>query len=170
MATKLLLVEDVDDLGRSGDIVSVKPGYARNYLIPQKLALIADKRSLQLQIKLQEERKKRAIVDKKESEELAARFAGLTIQTIVKVDHEGHMYGSVSAHDIVELLQQQESITLEKRAILLKHPIKTTGKHVISIKLKEGITADVTLKVRAENAPEEEEAAPAEQQATEAAE
>ncbi len=156
MATKLLLVQDVEDLGRSGDIVSVKPGYARNFLIPQKLAMVADKRALQLQARLQEERKQRAIVDRKESEELAGKLESVVLTTIVKVDHDGHMYGSVTALDIVKMLEEQGYSALEKRSVQLKHPIKTTGSHKIHLKLNEGVAAEVTLKVVAENAREEQ--------------
>src|SRR5689334_17894347 len=99
MANKLLLMKDVEELGRSGDVVSVKPGYARNYLLPQGFAVLADKKALKMQARLQEERRKKAVEDKKEAEELAQAIDGVTLTTIVKVDHEGHMYGSVSAHD-----------------------------------------------------------------------
>jgi large subunit ribosomal protein L9 len=150
MATKLLLIEDVEALGRSGEIVNVKPGYARNYLLPQGLGVIADKKALRQQERLKEERQKKALTDQKESEEIAARLEGLTLTTVVKVDQEGHMYGSVSALEIAHLLQEQHHIELDKKSIQLKHPIKTTGVHPISIKLKEGVTASLTLKVMSE--------------------
>lgn len=151
MAAKLLLIDDVEALGRSGDIVTVRPGYARNFLLPQGLAMIADKNTIRMQAKLQEERKQKAIVDKKESEELAARIEGLAITTTVKVDHDGHMYGSVTNADIAHLIQEQSGITVEKRSIQLKHAIKTVGEHTINIKLKEGVTTSIKLTV----APEE---------------
>ena len=150
MANKLLLIEDVEALGRSGDIVGVKPGYARNFLLPQGLAVVADKRALRMQTRLQEERKKRAIIDSKDSEELALKIEGQNLTTIVKVDHEGHMYGSVSAGDVADLLQQQVSIVLEKRAIQLKHTIKEVGVHTIHVKLKEGVQASFTLTIEPE--------------------
>lgn len=162
MASKLLLIEDVEALGRSGDIVNVKPGYARNFLLPQGFAVIADKSALRRQARLQEERRKKAIVDKQESEKIAGSLEGVTLTTIVKVDHEGHMYGSVSAHDIADLLREQANIEVEKRAVALKHPIKETGVHTITIKLKEGVTCAITLKVVPEEAQGMEvEAAPA---------
>lgn len=148
--SKLLLMHDVDELGRSGDIVTVKPGYARNFLLPQKLAVIADNRAVRMQARLQEERKKRAELDKQESEKMAASMEGLTVTTTVKVDHEGHMYGSVSAGDIVELIQQQANLAVEKRFILLKHPIKEVGVFEIPLKLKEGVMSKVTVKVTSE--------------------
>ena len=150
MATKLLLIEDVEALGRSGDIVNVKPGYARNFLLPQGFAMIADKKALRQQERLVEERKKQAAEDRKESDAVAARLQGLTLTTVVKVDHEGHMYGSVNAHDIIQLLQDQQKLELEKKSISLKHPIKSTGVHDIHVKLKEGVTATFHLKVMSE--------------------
>jgi large subunit ribosomal protein L9 len=144
---KLLLREDVDGLGRKGQVVNVRPGYARNYLLPRGLAYIADPRTLRLQARLQEERQKQAIVDQKEAEQLAARIEGLTLTTVVKVDQEGHMYGSVSAADIVNLMQEQNNVEIEKRYVQLKHPIKVTGDHTIQLKLKEGIPASVLLKI-----------------------
>jgi large subunit ribosomal protein L9 len=160
MATKLLLVEDVENLGRSGDIVSVKPGYARNRLVPTKVAVFADKKSLRMQARLQEERLKKAVEDKKDAEMLAEKINGKTVTTIVKVDHDGHMYGSVSVNDILHLVQEQLSMKLEKRSIQLPHAIKKTGSTEISLRLAEGITAKFTLKVVAEGAEEEAEAAP----------
>jgi large subunit ribosomal protein L9 len=147
MANKLLLIEDVEDLGRSGDIVTVKPGYARNYLLPRGYAILASKNAIRLQARLQEERKKRAIIDKEEADRTAASLGELTLSTVVKVDQEGHMYGSVSTHDLVELLKEQANIELEKRSFGLKHPIKETGVHEIPIKLKEGVMAKLVLKV-----------------------
>jgi len=152
MATKLLLIEDVEDLGRSGDVVSVKPGYARNFLLPRGHAVVADKNALRLQVRLQEERKKKAIEDKKDAEKMAESLESFTLTTIVKVDHEGHMYGSVSSHDIIDLLKDQANLILEKRAIALKHPIKETGVHEVAVKLKEGVTSKVILKVLPEGA------------------
>lgn len=150
MATQVLLLEDVDTLGRSGEIVNVKPGYARNYLLPKRLALIADKRTLRMQQRLKEERQKKASIDRKDSEELAARLDGVVLTKVVKVDHEGHMYGSVSAIDIAHLLQEEKHIELDKKNMALKHPIKETGVHTITIKLKEGVTTSITLKVMSE--------------------
>jgi large subunit ribosomal protein L9 len=152
MAHKLLLIEDVESLGRSGDIVGVKPGYARNFLIPQGLAVIASKQALRMQARLQEERNKKAIADREESDALATKLEGQTLTTIVKVDHDGHMYGSVNASDIADLLASQLSITLEKRAIQLKHPLKAVGAHTVHVKLKEGVQASFSLSIEAEPA------------------
>ncbi len=149
MANQLLLLTDVDNLGRSGDLVKVKPGYARNFLLPQKLAVVADKSTLRMRSRLQEERAKRAIEDRADSEVLATKINGKHMQIGVKIDPEGNMYGSVSAVDIVKLFDK-ESISLEKRNVVLAHPIKTLGAHTISLKLKEDVSASFTLEVLSE--------------------
>lgn len=155
MGNQLLLLEDVDDLGRSGDLVSVKPGYARNFLLPKKMAVVADPFTLRLQEKLKTERAKKAATDRKESEELAAKIDGIVITTEVKVDPDGHMYGSVSAADIVRLFEEQ-GYSIERRNVVLAHPIKTLGIHPISLKLKEGVPAQITLKVMSDIQIQEE--------------
>ena len=152
MATKLLLIQDVEDLGRSGDIVNVKPGYARNRLIPIGAAVIADRNAIRRQARLKEERVQQAAEDKKQSEDVAKRIEAQTVTITVKVDHDGHMYGSVTVGDIVRLLHEQLSVTIDKRAIQLKHPIKQTGIANIVVKLLEGVTAAFHLDVAAEGA------------------
>lgn len=149
MQYQLLLVEDVDDLGRSGELVKVKPGFARNFLLPRKKAVIADKNTLRMQSRLQEERAKRAEVDKREAEALAQRINGMPLTIIVKIDPDGHMYGSVAAVDIVRLFEN-EGITLDKRNVILAQPIKELGVFPINLRLKEGVPTSFTLTVQSE--------------------
>lgn len=144
MKNQMLLIEDVDDLGRSGDVVKVKPGFARNFLLPQRKAVVADKFTLRLQEKLKDERSKRAAVDKGEAEILAERINPMTLSIEVKVDPDGHMYGSVNAMDIVRLFEN-EGISLEKRNIVLPQALKELGEHKITLKLKEGVPASFNL-------------------------
>lgn len=150
MATKLLLLEDVDALGRSGEIVNVKPGYARNFLIPQKLAMMADKQALKMQERLRLERQKQAQIDKTEAEETASCLEGISLTKVVKVDQEGHMYGSVTLADVIQLVSEHNQIELDKKSIQLKQAIKTTGVHLITVKLKEGVITSFNLKVMSE--------------------
>lgn len=145
--TKLLLIHDVEDLGRSGEVVDVKPGFARNYLLPQGFAVNADTYTLRMQQKLKEEREKQAAVDRKESEEIAKSLEGVVLSTVVKVDQEGHMFGSVSQLDIIKLLKDERGIELTKKMVKLPHPIKTTGVHDIELKLKEDVPVTIALKV-----------------------
>ena len=151
MGNQFLLIEDVENLGRSGDVITgVKPGYARNFLLPQKLAVVADKQTLKMQARLQNEREVRAIHDKKESEEISARLEGISFTVVVKVDHEGHMYGSVTTLDIAHRVQAEHKIEIDKRQVQLQHPIKELGAHTIPIKLKEGIITNIIVNVISE--------------------
>ena len=146
MKQQLLLLEDVDALGRKGEIVTAKPGYVRNFLLPRGLAAIASPNTLRKQERLRAEREKQAVIDRGEAEALVKQIEGLTLEIKVKVDPEGHMYGSVSAHDIAQLFQEK-GIAIEKKYIQLNRPIKETGAHKISLKLKEGIPAIVQLSI-----------------------
>lgn len=146
MKQQLLLLQDVDALGKKGEIVTARPGYVRNFLIPQGYAVIASPNTLRKQERLRAEREKQAVVDRKESEDLAAQVEGLTLDIRVKVDPEGHMYGSVSAADIAQLFQER-GLPVEKKCVQVTKPIKVTGAHKISLKLKEGIVANCILNI-----------------------
>lgn len=146
MKQQLLLLEDVDALGKKGEVVSAKPGYIRNFLLPRGLAVIASPNTLRKQERLKEEREKQAVIDRQESEALVKQIEGLVLETKVKVDPEGHMYGSVSALDVAHLFQEK-AIPIEKKYIQLTRPIKETGTHKITLKLKEGVTAICELKI-----------------------
>lgn len=146
MKNQLLLLEDLHNVGRKGDLVKVKPGFARNYLIPQKKALIADKSVIKIQARLKEERAKQSIQDKQAAEEAAEKIKHIVISHEVKVDSDGHMYGSVTAQDIVNLLKE-EGVVIERRMVSIEQSIKQTGVHTINLKLKEGVLAHFNLKV-----------------------
>lgn len=146
MKQQLLLLQDVEALGKKGEIVSAKPGYVRNYLLPQGFAIIASPNTLRKQERLKSEREKQAVVDRKESEELAIQIEGTSLETRVKVDPEGHMYGSVSAGDIAQLFQER-GLPVDKKFVLVTKPIKETGAHKIALKLKEGVTANCQLHI-----------------------
>lgn len=152
-AVKLLLLKDVEALGRQGQVVSVRPGFARNMLLPRKLAVRADSNALRQVEKLKELRRIQAEKDLKESNEIAARMEGLVVTTTVKVDHEGNMYGSVTSTDLVRMIAEQHKIEIGKRDVQLKQPIKQIGDHKIPVKLKEGVEASFTLSISVEGAP-----------------
>lgn len=143
---QLLLLEDVDGLGRSGDLVAARAGFVRNFLLPQKKAVIADAYTIRLQARLKEEREKRAAVDRKEAEVLASRLTGQTVSTIVKVDPDGKMYGSVSSLEIARLLKEK-GFDIERKNVLIGQPIKTLGTHAINLRLKEGVPSSITLEI-----------------------
>lgn len=146
MKQQLLLLQDVDSLGKKGEIVTAKPGYIRNFLLPKGFAVIASANTLRKQEYLRKERAEQAIIDLRESQELALQIEAATLEVLVKVDPEGHMYGSVSANDIEALFKEKE-IPVERKAIQLTKPIKETGKHKISVKLKEGVMVTCNLNI-----------------------
>lgn len=146
MKQKLLLLQDVEALGKKGEVVSAKPGYIRNFLLPQGMAVIANTNTLRKQERLRAEREQQAIIDRKESEEIAQRVAETPVEIRVKVDPEGHMYGSVSAADIAHLFQEK-GIAIEKKFVQLTRPLKVTGQHKINLKLKEEIVVVCQLHI-----------------------
>lgn len=166
MKQNLLLIEDVEDLGKKGEIVNVKAGYGRNFLVPQGKAVPATKHTLRMQEKLQEEREKQAEIDRLEAEALAKKIEGITLAVSVKVDPEGRMYGSVSQTDIADLFKKQ-NLDVDKKFVQVKKPIKETGVHEITLRMKENVTANFYLKIVPEG---KEELAIAEQVAKEAVE
>lgn len=149
MKNQLLLLEDVENVGRSGDVVSVRPGYARNFLVPQKFAVVANNRTLRIQAKLQEERAQRAAVDLKDSNEVKEKLEARNFSIVAKVDPDFRMYGSVSIGDILDLIAK-EGFALEKKNIVLPHALKTLGKHEIPVKLKEGVKTFFTVTVESD--------------------
>lgn len=143
---QLLLLDDVDSLGRKGEIVSAKPGYVRNFLLPRGLAVVASANTLRKQESLKAEREKQAIIDRQESESLAKQLEGMVLETKVKVDPEGHMYGSVTPNDIAKLFAEK-GFAVERRYILINKPIKESGMHKVPLKLKEGILVHCQLSI-----------------------
>ena len=147
MSQKILLLQDVDNVGRKGDIAIVKPGYAYNYLLPKKLAILATRAALRHKERLEQERREQAELDKNESEKLAEQLHGEVLEIEVKVDHEEHMYGSVTNLMILEHIKAKTGIELEKKAVHMKAPIKAIGVYDVPLQLKEGVTTQIQVKV-----------------------
>jgi len=147
MKYKVLLLEDIINQGRKGEIVEVAPGFARNFLLPQKKALLASRSTLKMRDHLQKERAEQALEDKKKSEKMAAEIRGMMFETVVKVDPDGHMYGSVTPADIVEILNKYGH-TVDKKCVLLAHPIRQIGNFQINIRLPEEIEVSLGLAVK----------------------
>ena len=147
---QLLLLEDVINLGKKGELASAKPGFIRNYLLPQKKAVIADKRTIRLQEQLKTERAAQSATDKKDSQALAVRIKEKTLTTKVKNDPQGHLYGSVASSDIVKILKDQEDVTIERKNVILPKPFKTVGVFTVQLRLKEDVEATFRLKIEGE--------------------
>lgn len=146
---EVILREDVPDLGSVGDIVKVKPGFARNYLLPRGLALVADKRNIRVL-----EHQKRVVADKRERDRKRAqgaadRLSNLRLTIKARAGEEGKLFGSVTNLDIERALAAQ-GFSVERRRIRLEEPIKSIGEHTVPIHLGVGIDAKVTVIVEAE--------------------
>ncbi len=147
--TKVLLLEDVGAKGRKGDIVDLKSGFARNFVVPQGKGVRATKHAIRMQERLKEERLKQAAVDRADSEKLAAKYEGKVYETSVKVDSDGHMYGSVSAIDVKRMLAE-DGLELDRRNVSLHNPIKKLGVAEVTLRLKEGVECNIKVKVMGE--------------------
>lgn len=147
--TEVILREDVKSLGRAGDIVKVKPGYARNYLLPQGLAYEAtegNKRRMEGESKA---RSARLDAERGGAEEQAAALNAMEVRLTQKAGEEGRLFGSITAQDIADALESQGQ-AVDKRKVDLDHPIKTTGDHVVPIRLHPEVIAEVKVIVEAE--------------------
>lgn len=143
---ELILKKTVDTLGEEGDIVKVKPGYARNYLIPKKMAVLANKANRAL---LQQEKaaiEARREKQRQESEELSKKISGASVTIQHRVGEEDKLFGSVTASDIAEKLAELD-IKVDKRNILLPEPIKTLGEVIVPIKVGYQMTSEITVTV-----------------------
>lgn len=148
---EVILREDVPNLGTIGDIVKVKPGFARNYLLPRGLAVLADKRSLHVL-----EHQKRVMADRRErerrvAESSAQKLTAVRLTIAARAGEEGRLFGSVTNIDIERALADQ-GFAIERRRIRLDEPIKVVGEHAVPIQLGVGVTAHVTVVVEAEEA------------------
>ena len=150
---EVILREHVDNLGRRGEIVKVADGYARNYLLPRKLALVATPGNLK---QVERERVK---LDAKEAEEkgaadmIAAKMAGLEVVISRKVGETEALYGSVTSADIADALAKQ-GFDVDKRKVGLREPIKKLGSQTVPVKLHREVVVQVPVKVVAEGKPE----------------
>ena len=143
---RVILLDDVTTLGRRGEVREVSDGYARNFLIPQRLALTATPGNLKnlTQIKSQQEAKASRI--KAAAESLRARIEPLLCEERRQASEEGKLFGSVTAQDLVDFLAKQ-NIQIEKRRILLAEPIKGLGEFAIPIRLHPEVTAQLKVVV-----------------------
>ena len=145
--TKVLLLKDVRNIGRMGEIASVRAGFARNYLLPFGHADIVTPKAYRVQIRLQEEGSKQSLKDKIDAEKLAVEFKDVVLKTVVKVDVAGHMYGSVNAQDVAKMLNEQ-GYQIERRDVVLPHAIKKLGLQKVELRLKEGVSAFIQVEVQ----------------------
>ena len=149
---KVILADDVRGLGHRGDTVTVKPGYARNFLLPQGVAYEATAANLR---RLTEEKKKydeKMLQGKSVAEEAAKKVDGITVTILKKAGEEGHLYGSVTPAEIADALAAK-SVEVDRRRIELAEPIRSLGTHTVHVRLHRDVVATLTVDVQALNAP-----------------
>jgi large subunit ribosomal protein L9 len=154
---KVILTEEIRGLGTRGDLVTVKDGYARNYLIPKNLAQEATKSNLNA---IEHQRRKWALLAQEEktaAQKQADRVKGVKIQIEKRVGEHGHLFGSVTANEIADALAEK-GIEVDKRRIELGSPIKNIGLHDVEVRLHRDVTAQIQVEVVAQGVERLEEA------------
>ncbi len=151
--TKILLREDIENLGGRGEVVKVKAGYARNFLIPQGAATLATKSNVKQIDRERESLLKKAATERSTAEAQAAQMGDIALQFERKASEKGLLFGSVTSIDIAEALQAK-GYEIDRRKIVLKDTIKETGEYTVKVKLHREVTLDVPVSVRAEGAAE----------------
>jgi large subunit ribosomal protein L9 len=147
---KVILKEDVQNLGQQGDVVEVKSGYARNYLMPQKLAILftkQQKKSIEEAQRVEERKLER---EKDQLESVLKQVEDLSLSLKMKSEEDSKLFGSVTKLDIVKLLEEN-GITIDKKYVDLSSPIKTLGEHKVNIVFTKEMSASFILAVEKED-------------------
>jgi large subunit ribosomal protein L9 len=153
-STEIILTENIPGLGAEADVVKVRRGYARNFLLPQGKAYEVTKRSLRQLDNLKAKRAAREAAELNEAEELSRRISKLKVVFTLETGETGKAFGSVTAQDLVKRLKNELGNEIDRHRIVLEHPLKTTGEHEISIKLHPDVTAKFVFQIK----PAKEEA------------
>lgn len=146
---EVILREDIESLGRAGEMVRVKPGYARNYLLPQGLAYEATEGNKKRIAAETRARAARHQAERADAERLAAELGKVGLALTGKAGEEGKLFGSITAQDIADALAR-EGHPVDRRRIELEHPIKTLGEHAVAVRLHPEVHAEVRVSVVAE--------------------
>jgi len=146
---QIILQEDVEKLGTRGQVVEVKEGYARNFLLPRKLALEASAGNMKLLEKMRAKFAKKEATEKGDAQKLAELLVGVSLELTRKAGENDQLFGSVTSADVSDALAAK-GFTIDKRKITLAEPIKVVGEYEIPIKLHREITASVKLSVKKE--------------------
>ena len=145
-----ILLKPVEKLGERGDVVDVSPGYLRNYLAPRRLAQPATPAS----VAEAQRRMEAAERSSREQAERAQENAALLTKTVLTIrkqaGEDGRLFGSVTAQDIVDAVKQARDLKLDRRRVELEQPIRTTGTHMVTVEVHEGVTASVKTIVTGE--------------------
>lgn len=144
---KVILNKDVKGCGKAGELVSVKDGYAQNFLLPKNLAKLADASGMNELKSKQEAQLFRAKEEEKNARETAKKLDGTTITISAKAGEKGRLFGSVTSKEIASKLEKDFNLTLDKRKIFLNEEIKAFGVYKVEVRLLKGIKATISVNV-----------------------
>src|SRR5437870_4377033 len=157
-STEIILTENVPGLGAEADIVKVRRGYARNYLLPRGKAHEVTPAALRQLDALKHKRAEREAGELNEAEELARRIGKARFVFTLETGETGKAFGSVTAQDIVNRLKNELGAEIDRHKIVLERPIKDTGEHEVAIRLHHAVTAQLTFQVKSDEERKTEEA------------
>ncbi|MCB2214467.1 50S ribosomal protein L9 [Desulfofustis glycolicus] len=146
---ELILKQTIEKLGREGDIIKVKPGYGRNYLLPQGKAVLATPTNLAVLEKHRAEIQARLASEQKQAEAALNKLNGVVLEFDALVGDDDKLFGSISVNDICEKLADKK-IVVEKKQVILSEPIKSLGERQVSVKVGFDLFAEITVKVSAQ--------------------
>jgi large subunit ribosomal protein L9 len=146
---EIILREDIDNLGARGQVVKVAPGYARNYLLPRRLAVAATDANRKIVEQERQAHLRKEAVLKTESEDLAKLLSNVTVSIARKAGENGQLFGSVTAADIADALTAQK-FNIDRRKIQLDDPIRALGDYKVPVRLHRDVSAEVSVSVTAE--------------------
>ncbi len=146
---KLILTHDVERLGDSGEVVTVKDGYARNYLVPRGLAMRWTRGAEKQVADLHRSRKARQIRNREQATEMASQLQGRTVTITMRAGGEGRLFGSVTGADVAQAINDTLGAAIDKRQVILPDHIKTLGRHEVSVRLHPEVTTSLVIEVSA---------------------
>lgn len=146
---EVILREDIEKLGSRGQVVKVADGFARNFLLPRRLAVPATEANRKIVEQERQAALRREAKEKAAAEELAKMLASVTLTTSQKAGEADQLFGSVTAKDIADLLEKQ-GYTIDRKKIVLEHPIKTLGEHKVTLKLHREVSVEIPVIVNKE--------------------
>lgn len=149
---KIILTKDVDALGNEGDIVEVKNGYARNYLLPEGFAIIASEGNMKTWKNEKAARDRRIAKDTEKAKQQAESLSAISYEIKMKSGEEGKLYGSVTSQDIAEVVIEKSKIEIDRKKIVLSEPIKALGEYKVFVKVYKDVKAELTVIVSPEEA------------------
>jgi large subunit ribosomal protein L9 len=144
---KLILTQEVTGLGAPGDVVEVKDGYGRNYLIPRNVAIRWTRGGEKQVTSIKAARASRSVRDHDHAEQIKTKLESSPVDVKVRAGDGGRLFGSVTVSDIAEAITSVSGEAVDKRTIVVKNPIKSLGSHQVSVKLHDEVSADVALNV-----------------------